>query len=53
MSESVVAVTLPEGVRGGMKITVEAPDGRSVDFRLPNGVKPGQRVQVNVGRAGR
>ena len=47
-SMTVVAFTVPPGVRAGQQIVVEAPDGQRVPVQLPANTRPGQRMQVNV-----
>ena len=45
---TVVAFTVPPGVRARQQIVVEAPDGQRVPVQLPANTRPGQRMQVNV-----
>ena len=41
-------VTVPEGQRGGSRMVVTAPDGRSVAIDVPVGAVAGQQLQVNL-----
>ena len=45
--EPMMVVTCPAGVQPGMHLTVVNPtDGLQMQFEVPEGVRPGQRFQV-------
>ena len=51
--ESIITVSLQDAYIGGKK-TIRLDDGKTVDFTLPAGVLPGERIKLpGLGRAGR
>ena len=43
-----VSVTVPPGVSGGQKLSVQTPSGKQLLITLPRNAKPGMTIQVQV-----